>query len=298
MNKAIEDYLVKLRAALAGADPATIQDAASDAEEHLITALDLAIKEDPCLSSETAIESIIETYGRPEEVAAAYKEMESMTPVALAPLGAQTAKSHPHRFFGVFGDIHAYGALLYMFLSLITGCAYFIWVTMGLSLSAGLIILIIGLPFMAAFLVSTRGIALLEGRIIEGVLGVRMPRRLAFFRKDLGWWGGLKALFGDRTTWTGILYMVLQAPLGMIYFTVTVALITVSLSLMAMPALTYLFDLPIHQTEHHAYYAPGWSMPLFVAGGILLLAATLHMARGIGSLHGRYAKKMLVKNEQ
>ena len=298
MNRAIEDYLAKLRAALAGADPATIQDAASDAEEHLTTALDLAIEENPGLPPEAAIENVIETYGRPEEVAAAYKEMENMTPVAIAPLGNRNTKSRPHGFFGVFGDIRAYGAMLYMFLSLLTGCIYFTWVATGLSLSAGLIVLIIGLPFMAAFLVTTRGMALIEGRIVEGVLGVRMPRRLAFFRRDLGWWGGLKALFGDRTTWTGILYLILQAPLGIIYFTLAVGLITVSLSLVAIPVLTYVFDLPIHTTGHHAYYAPGWSMPLFVAGGILLLTATLHVARGIGSLHGRYAKKMLMKSEQ
>jgi hypothetical protein len=298
MSKAIDDYLAKLKAALAGADPATIQDAVSDAEEHLTTALEIAIEDDPGLSPEAAIDRITESYGRPEEVAAAYKEMEHMMPVTLEPLASPVAKSPARRFFGVLGDVHTYGALLYMLLSLITGIVYFTWATTGLSLSAGLIVLIIGLPFMAAFLVSTRGIALVEGRIIEGVLGVRMPRRPVFFRRDLGWWGGLKALFGDRTTWTALLYMVLQLPLGIIYFTVTTSLIAISLALFAVPVLTYVFGWPIVQGEHHMYFAPGWSMPLFVLGGILLLIATLHMARGLGKLHGRYAKKLLMKSER
>jgi len=297
MNKAIDDYLVKLRAALAGADAATIQDAASDAEEHLTTALEQAIEDDPGLAAEAAIEKIIETYGRPEEVAAAYKEMEHMTPVTLAPLGTQIVKSREHRFFGVLGDVHTYAALLYMLLSLVTGIVYFTWAVTGLSLSAGLMVLIIGIPFMAAFLLSARGIALIEGRIIEGVLGVRMPRRPVFFKRDLGWWGGFKALFGDRTTWTAILYMILQLPLGIIYFTVTTTLIVVSFGFIAVPILTYVFNFPITQTNHHSYYAPGWTMPLFVLGGVLTLIVTLHMARGLGRLHGRYAKKLLVKGE-
>ena len=297
MNNAIDDYLVKLKAALAGADRATIQDALSDAEEHLTTALDQALHTEPGLAAGAAIEKIIETYGAPEEVAAAYKEMENMTPIALAIPKPQIVKPRGNRFFGVLGDIRTYGSLLYMLLSLVTGIFYFTWAATGLSLSAGLIVLIIGLPFVAAFLLSARGIALLEGRIIEGVLGERMPRRIAFFRKDLGWWGGFKALVGDRTTWSAILYMILQLPLGILYFTIMISLIAISLSLFAMPILHYVFNFPIVQNNHHSYYLPGWSMPIVVMGGFFLMIVTLHAARGIGRLHARYAKKLLVKGD-
>jgi hypothetical protein len=297
MNDAIHDYLVKLRAALAGADRATIQDALSDAEEHLTTALEQALGTEPGLAPETALGTIIETYGAPEEVAAAYKEMENMTPLALAIPGLAVVSPRRHRFFGVLGDVRTYGSLLYMLLSLVTGIFYFTWAATGLSLSAGLIVLIIGLPFVAAFLLSARGIALVEGRIIEGVLGERMPRRGAFFRRDLGYWGGFKALVGDRTTWSAILYMILQLPLGILYFTIMITLIAISLSLFAMPILHYVFNFPIVQTHHHSYYLPGWSMPIVVMGGFLLAIVTLHVARGIGRLHARYAKKLLVKGD-
>ena len=297
MNRAIDDYLANLKAALAGTDRATIQDALSDAEEHLTTALEQALAQEPGLAAEAALGTIIETYGAPAEVAAAYKEMENMTPTALAIPGLRITRPRGNRFFGVLGDIRTYGSLLYMLLSLATGIFYFTWATTGLSLSAGLIILIIGLPFTAAFLLSARGIALIEGRIIEGVLGERMPRRGTFFRRDLGWWGGFKALVGDRTTWSAILYMILQLPLGILYFTVTITLIALSLSLIAMPILHYVFNFPIVQMEHHAYYLPGWSMPLVVMGGFFLAIVTLHVARGLGRLHARYAKKLLVKGD-
>jgi hypothetical protein len=298
MNKTIADYLEKLKAALAGADRATIQDALSDAEEHLTTALEQALDTEPGLAPEAALGKIIETYGAPAEVAAAYKEMENMTPITLAIPGPGIVKPRGNRFFGVLGDIRTYGSLLYMLLSLATGIFYFTWATTGLSLSAGLIILIVGLPFVAAFLLSARGIALIEGRIIEGVLGERMPRRATFFRRDLGWWGGFKALVADRTTWSAILYMILQLPLGILYFTVTITLIALSLSLIAMPILHYVFNFPIVQMEHHAYYLPGWAMPIVVMAGFFLAIVTLHAARGLGRLHARYAKKLLVKGDE
>lgn len=298
MTKAIDDYLEKLKAALSGADPATIQDALSDAEEHLTTALAQALEREPGAAAEAEIAKIIDTYGAPEEVAAAYKEMETMTPVTLSLSGSAVARPRQHRFFGVLGDIHTYAALLYMLLSLATGIFYFTWAVTGLSLSAGLMLLVIGIPFMTAFLLSARGIALIEGRIIEGVLGERMPRRPVFFRRDLGWWGGVKALFADRTTWSAIAYMVLQLPLGIIYFTITTTLIAVSLGLIAEPILTYFLDQPVIQTGSYSYYMPVWAMPFSVAGGFLLLVVTLHVARGLGRLHARYAKRLLVKTEK
>ncbi|MGD1047469.1 MAG: sensor domain-containing protein [Candidatus Krumholzibacteriaceae bacterium] len=298
MTKAIDEYLKKLKAALSGADPATVQDALSDAEEHLTTALGLALEREPGADAGAEIAKIIETYGAPEEVAAAYKEMETMTPVTLSLGGSAAVRPRQHRFFGVLGDIHTYAALLYMILSLATGIFYFTWAVTGLSLSAGLMILIIGIPFMTAFLLSARGIALIEGRIIEGVLGERMPRRPVFFRRDLGWWGGVKALFADRTTWSSIAYMILQLPLGIIYFTVTATLMGVSLGLIATPVLAYVLDQPVIQTGSGSYYLPGWALPVAVVTGFLLLVVTLHVARGIGRLHGRYAKKLLVKTEK
>ncbi|MFC1984321.1 hypothetical protein ACFLVO_04865 [Chloroflexota bacterium] len=50
------------------------------------------------------------------------------------------------RFFGVFVDPIAWGSFLYPLFSLATGILYFTWVVTGISLSTGLIVLIIGLP--------------------------------------------------------------------------------------------------------------------------------------------------------
>ena len=38
-----------------------------------------------------------------------------------------------------------------------------------------------------------------------------------------------------------------------------------------------------------------WAWPLVFLGGVLLLFATLHVARGVAHLHGQLAKHLLVK---
>ena len=61
----IPEYLEQLRAALAGADKAMIQDAVYDAEEYLRSEL----AENPGKSEAEVIASVAGSYGAPDEVA-------------------------------------------------------------------------------------------------------------------------------------------------------------------------------------------------------------------------------------
>jgi hypothetical protein len=310
MINSIEEYLSKLKKELAGSDRATVQDALADAEEYLRTALDNAMKSNNPASEAEALAQIIEKYGQPKEIAAAYKEIESRVPPALsrpapkeseAPAVPAAAPAVPDtrpfyvRFFGVFAEPRAWGALIYLLFTLGTGIAYFTWAVTGLSVSAGLLVLIVGLPILGLFLLSARGIALLEGRLIEAMLGIRMPRRPLFTRKDIGWWQKFKSLLVERHTWTAVLYMIFQMPLGIIYFTVIVTLIAASVWLIGRPIWELVYDLPTFVIQPYAYYTPAWAMPFVVIGGILLLFVTMHLAKYFGKMHGMMAKVMLVK---
>lgn len=307
----IEQYLSELKRELSGSDRATIQDALSDAEEHLRTALNSAAEADPKISEAEALAAIVEKYGAPGEVAAAYKEIESRTPSAFArptykeseievtpeaeePVVVDTRPFYV-KFFGIFADLRAWGALLYLLFALGTGIIYFTWAVTGLSLSLGLLILIIGIPIAGLFLLSVRGIALVEGRIVEALLGVRMPRRPLFSRKDIGWWQKIKGMLTSRHTWTAIVYMIFQMPLGIIYFTVIVTLIAVSLWGIVLPIAQFAFNIPVAQNFDTYYYLAGWLMPFTVIGGILLLTATMHLVKATGKMHGMLAKVMLVR---
>lgn len=298
MVKSVDEYLALLRKELDGSDAAVIQDALADAEEHLRTALAQAISGNPNTPQAEAFPAIAERYGSPPEIAAAYRQMEARVPAGFgrsAHVGHQSIFS---RFFGVFSDPRAWGALLYLLLSLGTGIVYFTWAVFGVSLSLGLLILIIGLPLAVLFLLSIRGIAFIEGRLVEALLGVRMPRRRMFFDDTTGFWNRIKNLFTQRITWTALAYCILQLALGIVYFTVFVTLIGLSVYLIAMPITVLVLDMPAYvilgDTE---YLATDWSIPIFFLLGVLLLPATMHLVKLVGKGHGAFAKFMLVSKK-
>lgn len=313
MINSIEQYLTELKKELSGSDRATVQDALSDAEEYLRTALANVTRSKTAAAEAKALEQIIEKYGTPQEIAAAYKDIESRTPPAFnrpkaeelkipaAPAPPPPPPTPPDtrpwyaRFLGIFGEPRAWGSLFYLIFAMGTGIVYFTWAVTGLSVSAGLLVIIIGIPIFGLFLMSFRGIALVEGRLVEALLGVRMPRRPLFSRTDIGWWQKIKNLFTERQTWTAALYMLLQMPLGIIYFSVFVALIGGSIWLIGRPIFEYVLDLPMFVIYPYGYYTSGWTMPFVVIGGILLLFATMHLAKLTGKLHGMWAKVMLVR---
>jgi hypothetical protein len=311
MINSVEQYLSELKKQLYGSDRATIQDALSDAEEYLRTAVSISRKADPEITEATAMPAIIEKYGAPGEVAAAYKEIESRTPPAFSrpvykelkdeeepkPEKPEVIDTRPFyaRFFGVYAEPRAWGALLYLLFALGTGIVYFTWAVTGLSLSAGLLVLIVGLVIAGLFLLSVRGIALVEGRIVEALLGVRMPHRPLFSRRDIGWWQKFKGLVVSRHTWTAIIYMILQLPLGIFYFTLIISLVSVSIWLIGRPIFELTFGIPAFIVNPYEYYTPAWLMPFSIIGGLLLLTCIMHLVKIIGKLHGLFAKAMLVR---
>jgi len=294
--ESIDQYLDQLKATLAGSDRATIQDALADAQEHLSSALDHVRETREDVSEADALQPIVQEYGSPEETAMAYKEIEARTRPALARTTDVDNRPLLTRFFAVLADPRAWGALLYMLISLITGTIYFSWAVTGLSVSLGLLILIFGMPIAVLFMLSFRGIALVEGSLVEALLGVRMPRRPMFSSKSLGWWERFKVLVAGKRTWLAIAYMVLMLPLGILYFTIVVTLLSVSLSFIATPVLEFFFDVPLITFGDTVYRIPGGLTLLIAFADVLLLPATMHLAKFVGRAHGALAKAMLVSD--
>jgi hypothetical protein len=295
MPNTIEEYLEELRRELKGSDSAVIRDALADAEEHLRTAYESIRGERPDLSENDALKSVLSEYGAPAEIAAAYKEIEARITPFFAPPHTTNGRPFVSRFFGVILEPRAWAALFYMFFSLVTGIIYFTWAVTGLSLTAGFIVLIIGLPFFALFLLSIQGIALVEGRMVEALLGVRMPRRPVFSRKDLSVWERFKSLVSDKRSWATMVYMVLQLPIGILYFTISITFLSLGVGFFAAPFVVTILDLPIVMTGSADYYLPDWAAPFVAILGILVFILSMHLARLIGRIHGKYAKALLVK---
>ena len=292
--RSIDQYLRALRAELKDADPALVQDALYDAEEYLRA----EVASHAGKSEADVLELIASTYGAPGEVAAAYRTSEATVSAALAPPRRPQARGPLGRFFSVFADSRAWTALFFLLLALPTGILYFVVVVTGLSLSAGLAVLIIGIPFFLLFIGLTRILSLAEGRLVEALLGVRMPRRPAAKPSEATLGGRIKAMLADQRTWTTLLYLVLKLPLGIAYFVASAVGLSLSFGLIASPIM--LLVAPHYTSETPMFMHHPMTMPeacLLAVAGVVVLTMLMHLARGLGSLHGHLAKRLLVSRE-
>ena len=292
--RSIEQYLKALREELAGEDSALIQDALYDAEEYLRA--EVAAHSDK--SESDVLELIASTYGAPDEVASAYRDTEAKVKAAMT-TPRRVPKSGTGAFFSVFLDPRAYTSLFFMFLSLATGVIYFTFAVTGLSLSAGLAVLVVGIPFFLAFVALSRVVSLAEGRLIEAMTGERMPRRPVHQGNTPGFWTRVSQMLKDRRTWTTLAYLILMLPLGIAYFVMAVVGLSVSLAFIFAPLVATAgrfewFGIPPDVHTNPAWLGSLWALPFMVLTGVLLLTVLMHLARGIGRLHAMYAKALLV----
>ena len=295
LPRTIAEYLDDLRAALRGADPALIQDALYDAEDHLRSEL----AENPGKSEAEVLAKIATTYGAPDEVASIYVDKEVQVQQALRSPPPPPRKTAMGKFFGVAADPRAYAALFYMLLSLATGIFYFVWAVTGISLSLGLSILIFGLAFAVLFFGTVRVLSLVEGRIIEVMLGERMPRRPVYADRGKPVMTRIKEMFTDPRTWSTLLYMVLMLPLGIVYFTTAVTGISLSLACMVAPVALALREVGFINDggiylDDKLFLPPIIALPFTFLLGVFLLFGMLHLARGVGKFQGAIAKHLLV----
>ncbi len=299
--RTIDEYLRQLRESLAGEDPSLIQDALYDAEEYLRA----EVAAHPAKSEGDVLELIASTYGAPDEVADAYRDTEAKVRTALRPPPARPPEAGAlRRFFSVFMDVRSYTSLFFLLLALPTGILYFTLAVTGLSLSAGLAVLIIGVPFFLAFIGLTRVIALGEGRLIEAMTGERMPRRPQHPGPARTIWQRIGDMLRDTRTWTTLAYFVLRLPLGIAYFVIGVVGLALGIALPGGALYELARMVGLHNLEgglHIGADEGAWTLLPTVPGlllllivGVLILTLTMHAARLLGRLNARLAKSMLV----
>jgi hypothetical protein len=124
--------------------------------------------------------------------------------------------------------------LLHHLLGLPLGVAYFVWLVTGLSLGAGLIITVIGIPILTLVLASVRPIAAAERGLANALLGAEIPRA-PLAPTGEGWLGKLKAYWTDGRTWRGVTYLLARFPAGLATFTVAVVSYGTAATLLAAP---------------------------------------------------------------
>jgi len=288
--RTIQGFLAEVRRELTGKDPALIQDALYDVDEFMRgeQASSAGIDE------AELVDRAVKKYGSPAEIAEAYGEMEMNVRQAMRSPSPMVDGSIFARVFGVLADPHAYGALFFMLLSLATGILYFTWAVAGVAMTFGFAILIIGVPFFLLFVASLRALALAEGRVVEALLGIRMPRRPLPAEVEGGLLERVLYWLKDRHTWTTLLYLALKLPLGILSFVFAIILLATALTLLVAPLAQLFFSFPLFQVFDYRVFIAWWLFPLLWLAALVDLVILLHGAKLFGRLQGQMAKTMLV----
>jgi hypothetical protein len=129
------------------------------------------------------------------------------------------------------------------------------------------------------------------------MLGTRMPRRPPYHDREMPFLTRIVEMLKDPRTWGTLLYFLLMLPLGIFYFTFAVVGMAVSIATIVAPIGMLFFDagwITIDGDVQMQSLHPAL-LPLVSILGFLLLTITMHLARGIGYLHGQLAKLLLVR---
>lgn len=334
-------YLKALEGELAGCDPALRHDAVIDAETHLRSAID----------SGMPAERAIAEYGTPQEVARAYVEHDSEaygwrscvhppadqpagvgvrpgnsgSQAALAQSGLQV--SAPGRglasripVMGIWIDPRAWGALIYFgAVGFALSLGYFVWsVTMG-ALVLGLAPLVVGVPLLVLLLGSARALCLFEGKVVEALLGVRMPRRVQPVEgaDSVGFWQRILCWLRDVRSWLSLAYLLGNFFISVCTFALTISLCAVSVSLvlagvgslLGMPVMVVgdggadsvvvnVLGWRLEPDANGVLQAPAGASIAMVTVGLCLATATLWLVRGLGWIYGHVVQAIQVARPQ
>lgn len=169
---------------------------------------------------------------------------------------------------------------------LIVGICWFVVSVVGLSLSVGLLpVFLLGLPVFAALGWLSRVLASFERRRMRLFVGAEIP---AAPSRIQDW----RQIFTDVPTWRAIAYPLLQMPLAIATFTVTVSAWATSLALVSMPF--WLHEIPSRRADAGILTVTdlrtAW---LLAAAGLVIGVLAVPITWGLTSLEAALARVLL-----
>lgn len=287
----IQDYIDRLAQELEGSDPAVIMDASNDAREYLHSEIITIMEGEPDIGYEAALRAAVKKFGSPDEVARSFLEMETQVNRAFS---LTPPESRRRGFFEIVKDPRAYASFLYMLLSTILAVVHLFLIGYGVPLALLSCFFIVGVPICLLFFASLRALALVEFRIIESLLGERMPRRPVFLKSEGNMLTRFKITVKDPYTWKTLLYHFLMIPMGAIYGAITLAGLGLVFELLILPVAPKWSDIAMFIFGTADAVPGAWAYIVTVPLAFLMLACILHMMFLLGRLHARFIKVLMV----
>ena len=187
-------------------------------------------------------------------------------------------------------DPMTYRSLAYLLLSIPLGMFYLVLITVGFSLSLGLLILIIGPVIFLLTLLTVVGFTWLDGKLtallLEADVAYAVPRRssLSTFLHDL---------VLSRATWLGLLFLGWKWVLGLVSLVFLVTGLSMTLSFLTFP---FYYGEGAHVYTIQPFWEIGtFSGSLVVAGmGLIVGYTTLGLVNVLGHAARRIAEVLLI----
>ncbi|MFK0174166.1 sensor histidine kinase [Streptomyces sp. NPDC090306] len=177
----------------------------------------------------------------------------------------------------------------YVLLGLPLGILLFTYAVTTVSLGAGLLVTLLGIPVLAAALAGCRGFGALERARARGLLGldVAPPAPLRVRKHGVVAWTG--AVLKSGASWRALLYAVLQFPWAVFSFVVSVTLWSTGWSLLTYPLWFWVFPmyggqdgLQLYGDETHSVYLNNpFEITVTALVGLLFTLATPWIVRAL-----------------
>jgi hypothetical protein len=170
----------------------------------------------------------------------------------------------------------------------------FVVTTMSVGIST--VIIWVGLGVLALAVLVWRGAARLERLRVHAMLGTYVAEPYRPLPDGAGRWVGR---FKDPATWKDMAYFVLLLPVGIAEFTISITTWSVGIYLSLLPLYwTFMPNDWQFVLWNDTFFGPdSWIGTLpWAAAGVLVLALSIVITKGLGTLHARYARAMLGPN--
>lgn len=175
----------------------------------------------------------------------------------------------------------------YLLLSLPLGVLWFTLISTLVSTGIGLAITLIGIPILIGTVYALRWMAQAERGLVRGMLGVDVA---AHYRTtaDPEWWPGFQARLADPQTWKDLVYLVVQLPIGVVWFALTTVFISLPVLLLGAPV----FFVAIPEESDVGI---GGAIGLMLLG-LPIAWLSLRAIDGLAWLHGQWATFLLASS--
>lgn len=202
-----------------------------------------------------------------------------------------------YRFTHVALEGRTYLNLIYLILMLPLGIIYFTIFVTAVSLSLSLLILIIGIFIAFVFVLFVRAISGIHLRFASAMLGFEQPDKKEILDNNKGFIDRLKFFFTDGKTYSSLIYMFIELPLGIIYFTLIITFLSISISFSLSPILWIIEEETgiFINSSHWVWRLDFDETILLMLVGIGLFLVTLHLGNLLAKVEEFLCKNLLLR---